>query len=288
MSSIKETVIFSHSACEIVTDPFIVGDDLLHLSYESCKDFLCSLDRSKLHGPFTVLNILRGGRYYRLTDAWNATINQSGNTPLQLAEIRASRDVDSNGEWYAKVWHDDSVASIPMDKTSQHLLSMNTLFIGDTVATGATLANVLKWVVQWREKHGVTKPFKIIIFSICGSSIAKYRLFPMYDSVLRPRGIGMEMVLANAGYVLNEQNGTDLSLVTSEMIPAARTHIEAKVGKAFMMKMKCAIWDWGDRFNGIDRHLEEVTEYFSTFHPWDLPEHIRQSVMKHKKPMSKL
>ena len=98
----------------------------------------------------------------------------------------------------------------------------------------------------------------------------------------------MELVLANAGYALNEQNGTDLSLVTEDMVPRARAFIEKRVGKGFMERMKCAIWDWGDRFNGIDGHLEEVTEYFSKFHPYDLPPHIKRSVMKHRKQMSKL
>ena len=187
MSSIKQRIIFSESACRIVADPFIVGDELLGLSLASSMDFVSSLDMSSLRGPFTVLNILRGGRYYRLTDAWNATVNRSGSVPLQLAEIRASRTVDDDGNWCARIWHDESVCSVPMEQSSRHLLLMKTLIIGDTIATGATLTNVLKWVVDWREKHGVRRPFKIVLFSICGSSVAKYKLFPLYKEVLRPR-----------------------------------------------------------------------------------------------------
>ena len=29
-----------------------------------------------------------------------------------------------------------------------------------------------------------------------------------------------------------------------------------------MPQLKCAVWDWGDRFMGAKHHLEEVGEYF--------------------------
>ena len=50
-----------------------------------------------------------------------------------------------------------------------------------------------------------------------------------------------------------------------------------------MERMKCAIWDWGDRFNSIQSHLKEVLEYFEQFvDDEDLPEHIRESVKMYK------
>ena len=283
--SIKETLIFSQSALKIVSDPFIVGDELLHLSKESSKDFLRNLDINKLSAPFTCLNILRGGRYYCLIDAWDEIILQSRhkNKQLQLSEIRASRDINhKTGEWFAKVWHDHTVSNISDQESETNLLSANTLIIGDTIATGSTLKYVLKWFVQLRQKYGINKKVKVILWSICGSSAAKYKLYPFYERVLKENNIEIELVLANAGYVLNEENGTDLSLVTDEILPEAKMYIEDKVGVEFMKYMKCAIWDWGDRFNGIEHHLKEIIEYFQRFYVYDLPPHIRESLLKYK------
>lgn len=283
MTSIQETLLYCESALQIVTDPFIVGDELLQLSKESSKNFLRSLDINHIRGPVTVLDILRGGRYYRLVDAWNEIpeLNQNGRRSLQLSEIRASRKVTPSGEWFAKVWHDASVASITAVESERNLLSANTLIIGDTIATGSTLIDVLRWLVALRKQRGVESKLRVIIWSICGSSIAKHRLFPFSEEVLRPNGIEIELVLANAGYVLNERNGTDLSLLSDEMVPRAKAYIQRRVGVEFIKHMKCAIWDWGDRFNSVHHHLDEVGEYFAKFHPFDLPPYIRDSVRKY-------
>ena len=285
LQAINETLIFSQSALEIVTDPFIVGDKLSHLAKESSKDFVRSLDKGKISEPFACLNILRGGRYYRLIDAWNEVMTQSEDGKdkkhqLALSEIRASRKCDKNNNWIAKIWHDDQISNISSEQSESNLLNANTVLIGDTIATGTTLMNVLKWFVELREQKKVKKEVKIIVYSICGSSIAKYKLYPFYEDVLKPNGIEVEFVLANAGYTLNEVNGTDLSLITDEILNEAEKYIVDKVGKQFVMNMKCAIWDWGERFNGIEHHLKEITEYFSTFYLFDLPPHIRKSLMK--------
>eukprot|EP01084_Bolivina_argentea_P197045 337727_1 len=285
--SIKETLIFSKSALEIVTDPFIIGDELLHLAKESSKDFLHVLDIDRLEQPFTCLNILRGGRYYCLIDAWDEVVIQDQNKDYQLAlsEIRASRGCDKDGNWYCKVWHDHTVSNISDHESETNLLNAKTLIIGDTIATGTTIINVLKWFVDFREKNNMNNPIKIILYAICGSSIAKHVLYKFYKEQLESNNIEIELYLANAAYVLHEVNGTDLSLITDSILPEAEQYIENKVGVTFLKHMKCAIWDWGDRFNGIEHHLKEIIQYFSTFYIYDLPEYIRQSLVKYQSNM---
>eukprot|EP01083_Nonionella_stella_P123613 372531_1 len=282
--AIKETLIFSKSALEIVTDPFVVGDELLHLAKESSKDFLRSLDVDQLKPPFACLNILRGGRYYSLVDAWDELILQKQHKEYQLAlsEIRASRVCDENGKWSAKIWHDHTVSNISDHESETNLLNSNTLLIGDTIATGTTLTYVLQWIVDLRKKHNVNKKLKVILFSICGSSVAKYRLYPFDTRVLQPNNVEIELVLANAGYVLNEVNGTDLSLITDDILPESETFIVDRIGVKFLKNMKCAIWDWGERFNGIEHHIKEITEYFSEFYIFDLPAHMRKTLIKYQ------
>lgn len=281
--AIQESIILSDSGLQIATDPFLVGPELLHLSKESSKDFLRSLDLDSLRGPYTVLNILRGGRYYRLIDAWNEVVNIDGECPLQLSEIRAKRQVNDDGTWNCKIWHDADIAAISEEESTQNLLSCNTLIIGDTIATGTTLIEVLRWFIDLRESNNTEHVTDIVIFSICGSSVAKKNLFPFYQHTLKPKGVRIQLVLANAGFKLDETNGTDLSLITTEMLPEAKRVIEDRVGVEFMESMKCAIWDWGDRFNSIHSHLKEVTEYFEQFMDGeDIPEHIRKSVEQYR------
>lgn len=284
--SIKERLIFSQSALEIVTNPFIVGDELLHLAKESSKDFFRCLNMDKMKAPFACLNILRGGRYYSLIDAWNETMMEAEDKnkhKLALSEVRASRECDQNGNWVAKIWHDKKISNISSQQSEDNLLNASTVIIGDTIATGTTLINILKWFVELRKKNNVKKEVKIIIFSICGSSNAKYKLYPLYQDVLKVNGIEIELVLANAAYTLNNVNGTDLSLITDEILPNAQKYIVDKVGAEFMINMKCAIWDWGERFNGIPHHLKEITEYFSSFYLFDLPPYIRKALTKQPK-----
>jgi len=286
MAALPQKLIYSESALKIVTDPFIVGDELCRLANRSSRDFLAALDVTKLREPFVVLDILRGGRYYDIMDAWNQEIIQDKNQNYQLllSEVRASRSMDSDGKWYAKVWFDDDIgiSTLTQHESEHNLLNANTVFIGDTVATGSTLKHVLSWFVELRESHQIRKPIEVIVYSICGSSIAKKRLYPFYRDVLKPNNIEIELVFANAGYVLNERNGTDLSLITHEILPDAQAYISRRIGPEFLSKMKCAIWDWGNRFDEVDTHLHEIMEYFSTFYIHDLPEHIQKSVIKYE------
>ena len=81
------------------------------------------------------------------------------------------------------------------------------------------------------------------------------------DSTLTANGKCLTVTFANAQFAL-QHDGTDLSFNGADILPAARREIEAKLGD-FSGKMKCAVWDWGDRFRNIDRHLEEIHKYYS-------------------------
>jgi hypothetical protein len=45
--------------------------------------------------------------------------------------------------------------------------------------------------------------------------------------------------------------------MTAPPMAKAQAAYEAKCGP-FLGKMKCAVWDWGDRFRERDHHLEEI------------------------------
>ena len=272
--SLKHKIFLSQAGLEIVTDPYLVGSDLLEKSTECSLDFFKQLDISNLAQPITVLDILRGGRYYAMIEAFKRLDYSNKLKPkpkLQLAEIRASRFCDPiTKEWKCRIWHDDRISKVSKETSVKRLKECNTLIIGDTIGTGTTLRYVLEWVLQLRTRN----PLNVIVFTIAGS---KNHILRDFVSKHIPT---FNIYFANAAWFLNPKNGTDLGFITDEIHPNALKYIEHKCGKHFIKHMKCAVWDWGDRFNDIQSHLSEATHYFKQF-PLDmLPKHIRKHVQK--------
>jgi hypothetical protein len=58
-------------------------------------------------------------------------------------------------------------------------------------------------------------------------------------------------------------NGTDLGFEHAEYDETSEKQIQERVG-AFAKHMKCAIWDWGERFSNMQEHLGEIFEYFES------------------------
>jgi len=163
-------------------------------------------------------------------------------------------------------------------ESQQNLLNCKTLIIGDTIATGSTLKAVLLWLGELRRKHEISTPLNIYICSIAGSSLVAKN----WKNLIEEKDLfTVHLYLANGAWQLNLRNGTDLSLITNnkeEIHPKSQEYIDRICGKQFVKHMKCAVWDWGQRFDGISEHIKEVTEYFHFFHPADLPLHIRKRV----------
>ncbi len=155
----EQHIFFSEPGLKIVLNPHIVGDELFNLAIECSIDFLKTLPKKVFQNqPITLLNILRGGRYYGVSEAWKKVFpNPTKHPHLNLSEIRAARYLDpaDNNRWKCKVWFDKNVASITEEESYTNLLKARTLIIGDTIATGSTLKNVLEWVTSLRKQHNV-------------------------------------------------------------------------------------------------------------------------------------
>ena len=59
------------------------------------------------------------------------------------------------------------------------------------------------------------------------------------------------------------ENGTDLGFDTDRFTDTAHKQIPLLISPEFVPYMKCAVWDWGDRFCAANSHLKEISEYFS-------------------------
>ena len=132
--------------------------------------------------------------------------------------------------------------------------------IGDTVATGTTLCGTIKIILERIAATG--KPYPdIYVWAIAGSiSVAEHPMLLEIDALLKANGKKLHLYFANARFNLNE-NGTDLQFFDADYNERAEKEIKAKLG-AFLPKMRCAVWDWGDRFREIRSHLEEIKEFY--------------------------
>jgi len=250
-NEVTSEVFYSKAGLDIVSNCFLVGDPLQKLSQQCSSDFI-QVYKNKLAGKkVTVLNILMGGRYYKLHEALEDAAAEVKMT-VSLAEVRASRAL-VDGSWTVKVWHDSDASKVTEEETMNRLETCDVLVIGDTIATGTTLAGVLEKLAS-RMSPGTAKNVDVVLFSIAGADVSQ-RL-----SEVAQKFKSMHTIFANAKFNL-DANGTDLGFIGAECDPKAQAFFNEQLGD-FQSVMKCACWDWGDRFTQCHRHLEEVIEYY--------------------------
>jgi hypothetical protein len=254
--SVTYETIYSEAGCEIISKPFLVKEELEVLSTQSSADFVASLNLPGRHqGTVGVLEILNGGHYYFLPDAYARVL---GKEPDMVCSMRAKRYlcVDTN-DWEVNVWDQKG-----------DITACDTLLIGDTIATGTTLAGTLGVIVkQFKEAN---KPLpNIYLFAIAGSD----QCIPKLQGVaqeLKQQGKELKLVFANCSFFLND-NGTDLEFGSIQpeaknyhekrFHPQAWAKLRAEYGPVFG-DLKCAVWDWGDRFTQPAEHLQELLHHF--------------------------
>jgi hypothetical protein len=227
-----------------MTQPFLVGKRLEVLAQRASEDWVKSLgDRLGADTTPVSLEILNGGHYYFCADAYKAATGRD----CAVATLRAKRGHDSaetyggdahhatdvpegttlwkseGSDWCVRIWEHSPLPPGP-------------LLVGDTVATGTTLAGVLEFCVH---EMGKTNSYQDIhVFSIVGASSWQdvdgadggiaVKLAPL-DKILQEHGRELTVTFANARFAL-QPNGTDLSFVGADMLPEASEAVEAKLG----------------------------------------------------------
>lgn len=145
------------------------------------------------------------------------------------------------------------------------------VLIGDTIATGTTLAGVLNFVCDQMEAAGAWGD--VSCFTIVGSATAEPLLQAVADR-LEAHGKELRIVFANACFPLAD-DGTDMGFHFDPTTPegkggvwdaTALAQFRERLGD-YAPHMKCAIWDWGDRFREIDSHLAEIEHYYGSTTP---------------------
>lgn len=206
---------------------------------------------------------MMGGRYYKLYEAC-----QELDIEADLAEIRAKRSCE-NGNWKVKIWFDEENAVPTREQSLQRIKECDVLLIGDTIGTGTTLTGILDWVSEQREKQ-----CECIIYTIAGGDSSLQKIAQM-----TPKFSSLKVYLANAAFHL-AKNGSDLAFSYADYHAVSKYEIEEKLG-TFASSMKCAVWDWGDRFTKQEHHLKEIKEYFDSL-PIEVPEWLQEGLTNAK------
>jgi len=273
--SVPFTTLFSEAGISIVTQPYLVGEELSALSRVASKDWLASLPPEALKGAQS-LEILNGGRHYYVTEAYgdlfgdrcpvvsvrakrgHASPNDYGGPAHNDKNLPAGTDLyqSPSSDWCVRIWE---------QKGEIH----SNLLVADTIATGTTLAGVLGWAVEKMVASG--NVHDIYVFTIAGAShwpenpkdgglIPK--LVPLQET-LQKYGKSLHVTFCNARFKLSA-NGTDLGVLGADIDPRARPLLEKCWPDKFLPFMRCVVWDWGDRFDPskFGHHLEEVYEHY--------------------------
>lgn len=246
-ASMRDEIFYNTAALDIVCSPYLVGKELEDKAFEASKEFL----RGRNFDNPIELVILEGGKYYHISDAFESL---NGFRPKYMAMDSKRR---FEGNWDAVIKNMDL----------SQLESDQTILIGDTIATGISLHQVLNTLVEYAGRQEIDLG-PVHIFTIAGSR----------DSLERLRMLPLDLIVhfANAEYGL-ATNGTDLLFENAVFNPKAHDELHERLGP-FYKKMKCAVWDWGDRFRNPKEHLKEIKAYFSSVD--DTPDWLMKEIDK--------
>jgi len=290
---------FSAAGVEIVARPYLVEEELGALAQSCSEDWIRFLGAQGLmpaDATPTSVEILNGGRFYYSKSAWEVVHSEWQCKLLQLRARRGHASAETYGgdphhdtcfepgmelyrspgsDWCVRIW------DVP-----ERLVFSGPLLIGDTIATGTTLVGVLGWLVS---KMVAAKSVQDIhVFTIVGAGEwnagdgGVLEKLKHVDTALQAHGRALTVTFCNATFAL-DANGTDLSPCPgkgAKWIPEALAKLQELVGGMPLASMKCAVWDWGDRFTKPLHHLEEVAEHYAaiTCAPGFITEGVRERI----------
>lgn len=223
-------------------DRTVVGVPLLNAAREATVHWLAALRDHKLldsNEQVAGLTILTGGLYYGLQPAWQTVFG----TLLPENFIGVKRHLDQRNQWSA----------------DYHYVSFEapceTVLIGDTVASGASVTQGLRAFADWARPRGLRK---VHFFSACGSRIGGQRIREACAAL----GVEATFTHGLAAFGMAEQGwqlpDTDLPWLHPDTVTQPHYHQRAEI--AFQGKPVCAIGDWGMRCKNPRAYLSEWQE----------------------------
>ncbi|MHA2203942.1 MAG: phosphoribosyltransferase [Candidatus Hodarchaeales archaeon] len=242
----------SKPAREILTNHFIVSTPLVFLSREAVRDcirFYFTV-RSESYKPSQIVDVvpLSGSLTYDVYNAFYEYFQQ----PLQRNFIGIRRFQKASGTWDTEVSY-TNFEGLPIDT--------KVVLIGDTIATGATITQVIGLV-----QAQLQTPVIFVVFSIAGSLMGARRLVNLEETLQRTFPGTEIWCLFTEAYFGLEANGTDMPIFHPETIStdSLKRRANDKLGK-ILGRHLCSVLDWGKRTNSPRKHFLELKETLEGF-----------------------
>jgi len=245
------TYIFhSENAKEIVLNQAIAGNRLKKLAREAAKDFITTAHDIALKGvkPKNLCEavLLSGGNYYGLAQAFEDVHDVS----LNQCYIGVKRYQNNTGEWDARSTYD----------SFDSLTDNATILIGDTVATGSTLRKSIR-VLADELKVRKFNLDKIVVYSLVGAKVGGDMLKDLEKELRRDWPESRVFYFVSEALFGLDENGTDMPFYHKDTIKCPEIRQALETTPLVAKKMKCAIFDWGDRCKYPINHSAEFIQY---------------------------
>lgn len=263
-------VVSNKDSCNLITHPELIGLDVRNYLYQATVDSLKYLQTNYSLENINIVNILRGGLNFPLEEAC-ATLNSS--VP-SISFISSERICDDKNAFlqmkYKKV--------IPSAKSS--------ILIGDIIASGGTLANIIDFLSECFDECGLS-PKNIIVFTI--GTYNTLNTIRRVEESLKKRWVAFEgifpvfyeaifNVYKNNGVTKLNTIGLDFYLADGFVLPQLRDCYQNNYSAIFE---KCAIYDGGDRRFNPEAHMKMICEYWdrlALYNPHEIAAFLKEKI----------
>lgn len=250
-------ILCSKQTQDVLFRPHSAGEKLYRLMEDAGTVLVKAVAEKALQGverdKITELVYLAGGFYYGLGHGFREAL---GFTPRQcIIGMKRLLVPGTQGEYAVKATY----------RNFDALADGACVVIGDTIATGATLAKGLECLAEAFEEKKV-KPKKIIVCSLACSVDGARKLKEM-EVRLKKMWPSLGVCLVACGELFHLMpDGTDLRFLYDDAVIPEKTRqaVLREYGPLLGRTMKCAVFDWGTRFNNPSAHYQEFLKYAET------------------------
>ncbi|MEM3373205.1 MAG: hypothetical protein QXF76_03245 [Candidatus Anstonellales archaeon] len=248
-------VMSSNASRHILFNPQIAGKELQEKMKEVSENYFSALKALNLlkdqkKKSVIELIFLAGGLYYYLNHGFQKTFNYA--LPQCFIGIQRSRIEGTIGKFTAKISYENYEA----------LQDNSVIFIGDTIATGATITKgILSLQSALLEKNYSLK--EIFIFSLACSTTGATKIAELEQRLKAIfNDCKITLIVCEQFFTLME-DGTDLRFLERDSILPKETYdnILKVYGEWLGKNMKCAVFDWGTRCKNPIKHYHEFIEF---------------------------
>lgn len=275
-------IISEEESRKLMNHPEIVGYDVFSSLLKSTSCMLNYLNKQNKIYPVSILDILRGALNFPIEESC-----KTNNIPVHdISFLSCERVFDKNG----------NISGLAVNYEKIEAVKDSTLLIGDILASGETLAECLRHVIDYYKQNNAQLR-NIILFTIGGTRA--FSLLEKFTEEIRqywPDFEGFVTVFYEGVFSCYEPGDNGISGINRPLIdfiwkdgiisPEFR-HQTLTLNDALFEK--CIIYDGGARRFNLKEHIDEVLEFWNEIleraNKID-PEKLLEEKLGHKLPIS--